>query len=128
MTIQELENLPLHFLRNIDVKTIEEERMVQEVLNRKLADLPLEVNMPVFQSIDIKTPEEEAIQQAKIDAMMAEARKSMNLQGSDIKPQEEASEPQITPSEAVVETHKKPFCEFCDSLGVRHKKYCIRPQ
>lgn len=127
-TKQELENMPMSILRGIDIKSQEEEEMIQKVVNQKLADMPLDIDLNINSSrTDDMTPEKEALLQAEIDAKKAAARKELLPEVS----QETAEVIQniSVPSEFKiegVETVKKPFCQFCASKGVRHLKTCTR--
>ena len=66
-TREELCKLPLHSLRNIDIKEKDEEELVQEVLNKRLASQQI-VGEPIRLKVpDIKTKEEEEYWQKKVD-------------------------------------------------------------
>ncbi len=60
--------MPILQLRGLDIKSKEEEELVQEVLNARLAEMPVE-NPVTFSSMetDNLTPEKEAALQAEID-------------------------------------------------------------
>ena len=112
----ELERMPLSYLRNIDIRTVDEEKLVQSVINAKLAAQPVPiVQQPLPSSeTDHMTIEKEHELQAKIDAVNEENRK--RLQAS--------VEALVEKTEVKTETKK--FCEFCASKGVRHLKICTR--
>ena len=73
-TREQLMAMPIRRLRNIDIAEQDEELVVQEILNAKLAKLPPErkhnVRVP-----DIKTPAEEKYWQKKIDDANAQAKR-----------------------------------------------------
>ena len=64
----------IELLRLVHIQNKEEEDLVQEVLNVKLAALPkkAKVALPVYSTNDL-TPAKEAELQAKLDALKAEA-------------------------------------------------------
>lgn len=110
MTREKLMEMPIFQLRGLDIKTKEDELLVQEVLNEKLQNEPRANNNRVLSSekTDRLTPLKEKELQAQLDG-------------------EPVSEP--IASEPVVDLPKptnSKFCEFCDSKGVRHKKNCTR--
>ena len=114
MNIQELEAMPLSRLRNVDIRTVAEEAMVQSVINAKLAAQPVPIEQVPLPSsaTDYMTIEKEHELQAKIDAVNEENRK--RLQES------------VAKVEAITAPGAKKFCEFCASKGVRHLKICTR--
>ena len=112
MTLQEyqnkgipLETLTLNVLRGIDIRTPDEEKIIQELVNKKLqrAPIPVVINRPTDKT-DFKTKEQELEFQKVIDERVASAR-----------PQEEKAK-------------LNRFCEFCTSKGVKHLKICNRPK
>jgi hypothetical protein len=109
----ELNKVPTNVLRQMDIRTTDEEKEVQMVLNRRLAASPIPVEQPKFMSseTDNMTIEKERELQAKIDARNEENRKRFQ---ESIKETDEVGNP------------VKKFCEFCDSKGVKHKKNCTR--
>lgn len=72
----DLNNLPLKVLRNLDIDTPEEERMVQGIVNKKLAGLPPEhtVINRALDRTDFRTKEEELEFQKVIDERLARSR------------------------------------------------------
>ncbi len=112
MTREQLLEMPISTLRALDIKTIEDEQLVQAVLNEKLQHEPNNFNRITLPSeaTDKMTPEKEKELQAKLDGTVTE----------------------ITASETVAKTIEptgtevKAFCDFCTSKGVRHKKECTR--
>lgn len=111
-TKEELRSMSLARLRLIDVKNIDEETIVQEIVNEKTKILPPTQEISRKGIPDIKTPEEEAKFQKVIDERIAKIRGETNIP--------EDSNPVVA--------LEKPFCNFCDSKGVRHKKDCTRPE
>ena len=97
-----LESLPLKILQGIDIESPDEEKIIQELVNRKLQNTPVRVliNRPEDRT-DFKTREEELEFQKIIDQRLALARPG-------------------------VEEFSK-FCDFCDAKGpIAHKKSCTR--
>lgn len=132
-TREELETMPLELLRGRDIRTKEEEDLVQEVLNERLV-----VEMPDFQpdipfrqgtTTDIKDKAEEEALQAKIDAQREAHRKLYESRVEEVPSDTPIEEAPIEPT-PIVEPLPDPtvvrFCEFCDSKGGRHKKDCTR--
>lgn len=74
LNIDILRSYPLAKLQNIDIKSAEEEKLVQEVLDEKRAALPVTIQYPRLLVPDIKNGEQEAEWQAKIDAYEASHR------------------------------------------------------
>lgn len=146
-TLEQLEQMPINLLRGIDIKSKEEEELVQKVLNKRMVDMPVQIDLDIPSSMtDNMNGEKEAKLQAEIDAKRAEARAKFAPQPEvgtveivpelKIEPEiipepvvEVVSPEIVVPPEVLPETVeiKKPFCEFCDSRGVRHKKECTRP-
>lgn len=79
-TRQDLEQMTIKQLRLIDVREVEEEHLIQEVLNEKLLARTPNVAINRSDAPDIKTPEEEAAYQKVIDER--EARVKARLAGS----------------------------------------------
>ena len=119
-TLERLRMMPMNLLQGIDIKTKEEEDLVQKVLDEKRASMPVMIDLNIPSSMtDNMTGEKEAKLQAEIDAKKAEARaKFVHTDVSD----------ETTTLEPIISSEKKPFCQFCDSKGVRHKKNCTRVQ
>src|SRR3990167_6239191 len=71
------EDLPLRILSNIDIDTPDEEKIVQELINKRLQKEPLPRNVVINRptdNTDFKTPEEEAEFQKVINERVAEAK------------------------------------------------------
>lgn len=96
-----LETLPLHILRGIDIETPDEEKIIQELVNRRLKVAPIQIQINrANDKTDFKSPAEEAEFQKIIDARIASAR-----------PKEELNV----------------FCNFCSAKGpISHQKICTR--
>lgn len=118
-TLEELQDMPIHLLQGIDITSKEEEDLVQGVLNEKRSNQPVVVDfiIPSYMT-DNMDGEKEAKLQAEIDAKKEEAKKRLLPDTVLIVPEEEIQK--------VSEVVKAPFCQFCDSKGVRHKKNCTR--
>lgn len=155
-TKEQLETMPLHILRNVDIRTSEEEKMVQELVNQKLRTSPLERAINRSDVPDIKDAVEEAYWQKIIDARTEAIRPKAEDDSeplNDLPPEEVIIEPtpEVQPDvpvevvepeqveeqvtlEEVIQEEPVPvaqayvFCPFCTSKGVRHKKECNRPQ
>jgi hypothetical protein len=122
--------MSLERLRLVDVHDKEEELLLQEIVNSKLAVLPPQGEVNRSDVPDIKTPEQEAEWQAKIDERNAAIKNryapapdsTSGAPNSDI-PSTTAVLPVLgeVPGDA---TKVKRFCDQCDSKGVRHKKEC----
>lgn len=65
--------MSLHRLRSFDIKERDEEELVQEIINLKVAANPPEMPIVTSDVPDIKTPEQEAEWQAKLDARRKKA-------------------------------------------------------
>lgn len=102
--------MPLSVLRNIDVVDGEEEKLLQEVIDAKVQIAPPVRPINRSDVPDIKTAEEEAKWQAIIDQRVADTM---------------PKKPEMPVKQ---EDDFRPFCQFCTSLGYRHKKNCTRPQ
>lgn len=137
LTREDMRLMPMHKLRHLDIRTAEQERMVQEVINEKLIASPQVGNPLVFPASvtdAIKTPEDEALLQAKMDAHNAVNRAQLMGQEVELEDEEEEEDeetvaiPLETESLAEVTAPVKVFCKFCDSKGGAHKKVCTRLQ
>lgn len=106
-----IESLPLERLRGIDIKNVEEERIVQALVNKKLQRIPVPIVINRdSDKTDFKTIQEEQAFQKVIDARVASARPWVE-------------------TEEKVEVKVDKFCNFCDALGpISHKKTCTRPE
>jgi len=92
-TTEALASMSLKQLREIDITSVDEEKIVQKEINVRLASMPLE-NPTKPESLkvpDIKTPEEEAKWQKKLDEENAKRRKNV-LQSTEEKIKEEIKE------------------------------------
>ena len=135
-----LVGMSLERLRLVDVHDKEEELLLQEIVNSKLAVLPPQGEANRSDVPDIKTPEQEAEWQAKIDERNAAIKNryapapdsTAGAPNSDVpiitadalKPAQTFAELPVlgeVPGDATV---AKRFCDQCDSKGVRHKKEC----
>ena len=120
MEKEKLKLMPIFQLKRLDIKTKEEELLIQEILNEKMQNEPkIDPNRIVFSSkeTDAMTPEKEA----QLQAIMEQKTKKVEV------PQMELTEPEVIKmADTVKEILKKPFCQFCNSKGVRHKKECTR--
>jgi len=131
-TRAQLMTLPIHRLRNLDISTIEEEKMVQEVVNLRVRTAPVKEQIFRRDIPDIKTKEEEEKWQAIVDQRYDEL-KDKRTADTDENIGDPFSEPIGDPvpqldaigtlPEAPVAVLKT-FCDSCDSKGVRHKKIC----
>lgn len=135
--------MPLKIVRGLDIRTVEEEKLIQEVVNARTS-----IAQPVvkFNQIvpDIKNVEQEKEWQAKIDkfnaehapveAKIAEAEKKLETVKSEVTSVSNnipdaplvATSGVVVPTVIVVQDGKiiKPFCDKCDSKGRFHKKDC----
>lgn len=80
-TREELESMTIRQLRLIDIRDKEEEEIVQEILNKRLAAKRPEVKINRSDAPDIKTPEQEAAYQKVLDER--EARIKGRLLGTE---------------------------------------------
>lgn len=136
-TKEELMKMPLKIVRGLDIRTADEEALIQEVVNSRAS-----IAQPVvkFNQIvpDIKTAEQEQEWQKKIDkfneentpieAKIVNAEKMLEgvkeiIETVQVAPTEV---PPVVPTVVTVSNGEiiKPFCDKCDSKGVRHKKVC----
>ena len=129
-TEDELMDLPMKLLQGVDIRSKEEEEMVQRVIDRKrLASpqplIPLRITSS---DTDGMTKEKELALQAKIDAHNEDIR--LRLTGaSEAAPIEEP----VPEPEPLVETPAEPAptgkisdikCTLCGSRGYIHKRGC----
>jgi len=139
---EELRAIPMSALRNLDIKTVDQMNLVQEVVNERLQNEPLEIkidNSDVERKMDREinrmTPEKEAVYQKTIDERVQAVKPKLP---TDEKIKEastilEIIQEEIKTEEGEIEKVKteqpvKRFCEFCDSRGFRHKSKCTRPK
>lgn len=132
-TRAELEALPLKILRGLDITTIEEEKMIQEIILSKtgVPETLAKFNQRLVP--DIKDVNQEKEWQAKInefntkhtpvEAKIAQAEKTLETVKEEVKTE---AKPVVVPMVVTVKDGEiiKPFCDLCDSKGVRHKKDC----
>jgi hypothetical protein len=117
---EELMMMPITVLEHQNIESQEEEMVVQEVLNKRRASMPVqgEIYRNDIIAQNIQTQEEEAEAQRIIDERVAKLRPQAVVEEV---PEVSQNLP-IPPVELKVK-----FCEFCDSKGVRHKLNCTRP-
>jgi hypothetical protein len=118
-TREQLGAMSIDRLRALDIQDGEEEKLVQEILDCKLAASPPVVD--IHSNVDITTKEQEDMIQGELD----EKRAKVRARGKKI--EIKAETPIETPTEIPAETPKK-FCEFCTSKGGKHKLDCKRPR
>ena len=129
-TREKLMEMTMETLRNLDVQTQDEEKLLQEVIDIKYKNSIIIEEIKIDDVPDIKTPEEETKWQEILDGRRKEARKRMGLVDEstivvkDLKEEELVREIKKI-DEQILEL--KPFCQYCNSKGVRHKKECTRP-
>ncbi len=136
-TREELMRKPLEAVRHLDIRTKEEEMLVQEVVNVRMSRIGVDSERIYRRDVpDIKTKEEEEFWQAKIDERMERAKaKPIEFENAE---EARVSEEQVLEKITALEEERAqvevtdnltiPFCEYCDSKGIRHKKECARPQ
>ncbi len=131
-TEEQLMEMPMKFLRQLDIQNVDEEKLVQKVLNARFKDMPAVTPMNFSSSeTDNLTVEKEKELQAKIDAR--NARLKAQLEGEEPEsaplpdPTEEDDEPLTPEADKTTTAIKAKFCNYCDSKGVRHKLACTRP-
>ena len=66
-TFEELQKMPLNRVRLLDIKTPEQERLVQEIVNKKMVKLPPQNQIYDRLDHDIKSKEEELRVQKELD-------------------------------------------------------------
>lgn len=136
MNRETLMAMPISQLRGLDIRTTEDELLVQEVLNEKFQNEPefnRGRNSNFSSDTDNLTPEKEAALQASLD-------EDEEISSDDESLEEKIIEnvPLVDPleeskiendSKVVIEEKKKVFCQFCDAKGpVKHKNNCTRLQ
>lgn len=124
--------MSLKSLKALDITTVEEEKMIQEIMLSKATTVPVKVK---FNEIvpDIKTKEDEEIWQAKIDdfkkkntpieAQIADANKVLDEVQKEIVIEIPLNAERTGDEGKVIDLTPR-FCETCTSKGVRHKKEC----
>ena len=143
-TREELMAMDIKNLRRLEIETPEQEILVQDVLDERTFVAPVETGIKRDDAIaaNITTPEEEAKWQAVIDERVEEKKKQLfgeervlDAKIKKLEVEKEEIEAEIKSEEAPVETQiettvenpepvKPPFCDSCDSKGVRHKREC----
>ena len=122
-----LESLPLYILQGIDIETPDEEKVIQELVDKKrqLAPVNVVINRPNDRT-DFKTPAEEAEFQKEIDARVSLARPKVEEEIKEpVKTEEELENKIGELKEEKVKLDR--FCEFCDAKGpIKHKANCTR--
>ncbi|MES2006910.1 MAG: hypothetical protein V4436_02245 [Patescibacteria group bacterium] len=142
-TEQQLMDMPMKFLKQLDIQNVEEEQMVQRVLNTRLKDMPAPNPLNFSASAtDNMTIEKEQAMQAKIDERNARLKAQLAPTEEEIVtepqplPNPTEPEPEVIPTaNPIVEPVTPPpaavlktkFCDYCDSAGGRHKLVCTRP-
>ena len=113
-----IESLSLQRLRAIDIKTTEEEKVVQDLVNKRLQKVPVPVVINrAGDNTDFKTRDEELEFQKVIDERISSAR-----------PEIETQTPVGDPPEPTPPLELK-FCQFCEAKGpISHKGDCTRPE
>jgi hypothetical protein len=81
-TREELEAMTVRQLRLIDIRSTEEEALVQAILNKKMALRKPDVKVNRSDAPDIKTPEQEAEYQKVIDAREARVKERLSTSGA----------------------------------------------
>lgn len=131
-SVEELNLMPLSFIRNLDVRNKEEEIILQAVVSEKMKSAPVE-NIPQLTVEEQKlldspmlTPEKEREIQARLDERRAKYRAV--IVGEKVPSIEnlEVENPIELATEETMPEVKSTFCEFCSSKGVRHLKVCTR--
>jgi hypothetical protein len=111
-TREQMLEMPLSVLRGLNIESPEEEVLVQEVVNERVARLPVLDDGPSssLKTDSILSPEIEAQLQAEIDAKRAQKHAPV------------AEEEVVSQETADVVA---PFCDTCDAKGpIKHKKDC----
>ena len=122
--------MPLSHLRNVRIETVDQEKVVQEIVNLRMATQP-----PLGQiyrgdiPFKITTVEEEKKWQKIIDQRTQELKDKYSKAGMT---EEELVQQELNKLEAQkIELEKpieKAICLFCDTKSkMRHKKVCTRP-
>lgn len=120
--------MPLSHLRNVRIETVDQEKIVQEIVNIRVAQNPAvqrvyRGDVPFY----IKTIEEEQKWQKIIDERTKAIVDKLSQAG---KTQEQLVEAELAKLEAqkakIVQDIKPAFCQFCDSKRTFHKRNCTR--
>ena len=123
--------MPVSSLRSIDVRSVDEEKLVQQVLDEKLSVLPPEREVYTGDVPDIQTGEDEAKWQKIIDDRRAALRpkgEEAKLEETIASLEEQKEDISLDATDLPVESTKKSFCDFCTSKGRFHKMDCTRPR
>lgn len=143
--------MPMRLLRSVDIRNGEEEKLVQEVVNKRLRALPPEGTVYRGDIPDIRDGEAEKHWQEVINQRTAKLKARLDMGAEDaedietpaveneiIPPVEPVETTETIIDEGTVETptiteennpeHQELSAKFCDSCnGVRkHKVYCIK--
>lgn len=113
-------DMPINILRNVDIQNGDDERMVQDVLNTRLKDMPVAVNMsfPASVTDGIKTVEDEMRLQKIIDDRRMKLKAHMigattpdtdDEEEEKSSPEEEDMESPSTNADATPEVPKEPL-------------------
>ncbi len=137
-SIEKLHSMPLEVLRNLDIRSKDEEIILQAVVSEKMKSAPIG-SMPQLTPEEQKlldspqlTPEKEKEIQARLDERRAKYRSIVVGEKTPSIEKLQIENKDITginpvPSEIQKEfSLEKKFCEFCTSKGVKHKKDCTR--
>lgn len=156
-TRQQLVDMPITFLRHLDIETKDEEMLVQEVLNERLKNAPSVVpprSLPAYMTDRVETKEDEERLQKIVDERHTRERAQALVAGMNIEDDEElfvpAEEEDVTAPpaselapmaivEEVIEEiptvaiekaieGKPRFCNYCDAVKSFHRKGCTRPR
>lgn len=142
-TREQLERMPMRLLRSVDIRNGDEEKLVQEVVNKRLRALPPEGTVYRGDVPDIRDGESEKHWQEVIDQRTAKLKARLDMGAEDIETPAVENEiiPPVETTETIVDegvvenpidTPTAPSEElsakFCDSCnGVRkHKVYCVK--
>jgi hypothetical protein len=140
-TREELSTYSITKLRLIDIHEKDEEELIQEILNAKLAVSPLEQPVYVGDIPDIKTPEEEAKWQKIVDERTAAKRPTIfqqtveNIESEEVVNIDNQLTPENSPEviqETPVQVEEEEIemegltvkCLLCGAKTKRHKKEC----
>lgn len=133
-TVEEIKAMPLSRIRNLDIRTKEQEEIVQKIMNEKVGAAPIPT--PVYRGDvpDIKNVQDEKKWQEVIDLR----EKKLKIQAGAEIPEDEEIEIEVADEEEVISKKQEPtvpvspvqpstdtaFCSQCTSKGVRHLKNC----
>jgi hypothetical protein len=142
---EDLEQMTIKQLRLIDIKEVEDEGLVQNILNDKLKNLAPVVEVNRKDAPDIKTPEEEQKYQREIDERIARIKErtlsSINpnievgqqsvtetkVDSSIISEEKLSSVPTELSTDQADAQYPKIYCEECQSKRKgKHRKHCSK--